>query len=399
VLPRKILCYSKISLCLYAFCSGISTYGVFPTSEKALKKEEKFLLKIAKKIHAEDEEGSKKIKSQQEQNEKKEVVKNKSKELVNVSNEQELTTTEQVNLKRVVKEAPKIHNSDTEFNTKQNKATKTIDESKQVFSGFYGGIDGNIVHNYPKAELWSKTYSSTVPDGTNNAAYIQRIDAMNSMFYGSYAYNNNTWTASGKIFAGYDISILKRFRIGIELQGIKGWRETEITSSGVYCARSRDAVANGMTKQFTFNGQLTDEVDFAYVRQTIKTPYAMSLYPKFGVTLSKGVLFYTKIGIKYENIKITDCTETIDVLVQKLPKKESDVIFCQNKPAFVAGIGLEATISTQTFLRMECLCSGTSGFVLDSNDLNTMTTDRTLEAIKIESSRNFSFGFGAGIRF
>jgi hypothetical protein len=199
------------------------------------------------------------------------------------------------------------------------------------------------------------------------------------------------------MFIGYDISI-GILILGIEVQGFVGGRKSEISSNGVYANRSRDF----SVRQFNFNGENVDEVNFAYIRQTIQIPYGFSLLPKVGFILHPGSFLYTKFGIKHENLEIVDHPETIDVLPQKNPKKYSDVIYNDNKTLFIGGMGIETPVTKRTFLRFEFLYS--DGFSLtkgiDEFTKNGSTEDiRQLEELRIKSMKNISVGLGGGFRF
>ncbi|MDR0631088.1 MAG: hypothetical protein LBF66_00755 [Holosporales bacterium] len=278
------------------------------------------------------------------------------------------------------------------------RAPTTEPKIKRVFVGFYCGTDGSITSVYPKAEMWSKRYAPVFPDFTDGLGEGPKFKEIASIFYGSYAYNNNSVLVKGKLFAGYDLSISNVLRLGIEIQGGLGWRECEVTSSGVYAQRSELAA----TDTIRFKSQDAKEIDFAYIRQTIGYPYVWSLLQKFGVTLSKGALLYTKLGFSYENLKITDHPEKIDVVTQNFPKKEADVIFKASKPTFVAGVGLEATLRNHSFFRMELSVSKGPTIDLQKDNLldanNSKNADRTLERFKVSAS-SLSLGLGGGFRF
>ncbi|GHS93207.1 hypothetical protein AGMMS49949_06230 [Alphaproteobacteria bacterium] len=268
---------------------------------------------------------------------------------------------------------------------------KEEDSSKgrKSFAGFYGGLGGSINNVYAESELWSRSFSPIYRPPS-----IGGVDP--NVYYGSYAYNNNTWLLSGQAFVGYDFPITRLFRFGLELQCAMSWREAEISSNGIYASKKQGV----SPKEFTFGGQQTEEVDFGYTRPTLKFPFHVSFLPRMGITLLGGTLLYTKLGLRYESIGVWDHPETIDVGTQKNPaKKQEDKVFDSYKAFFVGGIGLETKTSRRGFIRLECLYAGNPKITLDRSDLKVENSDRQTENLQIKSIKNFSFSFGTGIRF
>lgn len=111
-------------------------------------------------------------------------------------------------------------------------------ETKEPFCGAYFGFSGSVVHPYVEAELWSKKYRPIIPQEHLNLSRFLVPSEVDTIYYGSYAYNNNTWLLNGAVFGGYDVPIAKILRFGIEIQGGATWHEMEITANGVYAERS-----------------------------------------------------------------------------------------------------------------------------------------------------------------
>lgn len=317
--------------------------------------------------------------------------------------------------------------------TPHSTSSTASQHTKLPFSGFYAGIGGAIGHLYVKGDLYSRTYRTVNPlkyENNGNTSNIQNTNpdsdpnknieflesfknltspellARNSIFYGSYAENENTWLASGHIFVGFDAAIMKHLRLGIEVQGARGWRAMRMSANGAYGCRSQEATEQNpetYPSHFKYKTKYVEDVLFGYTRQRIKTPYSFSLTPRIGVPLSAGTLLYAKVGVKCEKYKIEDTAEedVEELSGRKHPKESDDVIYDKAKPSFVGGIGLEALVTKQVFLRLEGTCSGGAKINLDKDDLKieTTDTDRALESLDIESMRNFSFGLGAGMRF
>lgn len=363
------------ALCMFLAFTHSGKCIFDPTSEAALKKEEKFFKKVEKKLC----KGEKKEKDPLSYSSLQENQPNSHKPLILNKQKDQHNKHEKKSLKLV-----------------QTKG-KNPKKQKVVFSGFYGGLGGSINHLYVDAELSGIAHKPIMP--ITNQKNMLKESEIKSIFYGSYSYNKDMWLISGQAFLGYDIPIAKIMRLGLEIQGAIGWRDKEITSNGVYGNRTENFKG---PKIFSFEGKSTDEVDFSYLRQTIHTPYCISILPRIGIALSKGAFLYTKVGLKYENYEVTDHPETIDVKTQHDPKTSADIIFNENKASFMGGIGLEALVTKQMFFRMECLCSGGPNFLLEAKEIKNpseKSENRQLEQLQVKSMRNFSFGFGAGIRF
>jgi opacity protein-like surface antigen len=395
---------------MYFFAEGdAKSTIIFPTSPEAIQKEEKFLKKVARKAFGEGKESNIKkngetIKADDicqehacvshEENSQNSKASNSNINKQDLPKSRTMQLGIDYNLQNDVPAFPLTTPSKSHDAKEIRETPKKEAKPRRVFVGFYCGAGGNIMNVYPNAELWSQRYKPVEADSVLPG---NKTADLGSIFYGSYAYNNNNPLVRGKLFAGYDLSINKLLRLGVEIQGGIGWGESEITSSGVYTQRSEQAPQ----ETIYIGGQDTKEVDFAYVRPTISSPYAWSLLQKFGITLSQWALLYTKLGFSYENIRVTDHEEEIDVGVQVFPKeKPADVIFQQNKAAFIAGVGVEATIRSQLFLRMECFFTKGGRVhlqkdkLIDAKDPNA----RVLEELNVKC-RSVSVGFGAGFRF
>jgi opacity protein-like surface antigen len=420
----NFLKYKSIFKYIFCFCFYIDGYTkstiIYPTSPEALEKEEKFLKKVARKAFGEDKNKDDKTEGKTGKNIKtkenikaddiykkstcassEEIQKHEKMNRVAVDeNYCDTTQTLQVESDlRVSNETMPSSSKAKGLSQRKVKDAQTPDQkTKRVFVGFYCGTDGNIINVYPNAEVWSKQTRPVESDyPSTDWGKGNKYEDMRGIYYGSYAYNTNNTLLRGNLYVGYDRSISKLLRLGVEIQGGIGCCEGEVSSAGVFAERAKvapdDTIYTG--------GQNAQEVDFAYIRQTIGYPYALSLLQKFGITLSQWALLYTKLGFAYENIRITDHEEEIDVGVQRFPKNKPDVIFNKNKAAFIAGIGVEATIRSQLFLRMECFFTKEGKITLESQNLNDGTLksqDRVLDHLKMKC-HSVSVGFGAGFRF
>ncbi len=274
---------------------------------------------------------------------------------------------------------------------------------KREFSGFFCGLSGSMNHMYADGAIYS---CSRPPIGqkVGNLLYEK-------IFYGSYAYNENTWLVSGQAFVGYDAVLAGKMRLGLEVQGGRGWRSYEIASNGVFgnvneklSDRSMDLSLVEHSEDFT-SLQVEDkgDVDFTYTRPTIRTPFHLSVLPRFGYLLSPSTLIYAKVGVLYENVIIDDNPETREVGIQRSPKAAKDTIYDKSKPTWLGGFGVETLVTKQFFLRMEYSCSGGSDVSMDKHDLRDLTdsknTDRQLEDMQLKSRRSYRYGVGAGYRF
>ena len=296
---------------------------------------------------------------------------------------------------------------------------KTQEPSKKSgFSGFFCGLGGGMNHLYSKAELYSIAWAQLgdrVPTTSNSFQYIGN---------GSFAYNNNTWLVQGQAFIGYDIPFQKWLRLGLEIQGGRGWRSFEIASCGVFAYPTEctvngteyDAerelnfgsttvpnnVKNGLTEIVIPEGE---DIAYAYTRPTVQLPYNWSLLPRLGVLVSPSTFLYAKFGLKFENMTITDHPETIDVGCQYYPKKTADKIYDKTKATWIGGLGVETNITQKIFLRIEYYCSGGQKVNLEEgqipkNSKQSATADnRQLDMLKLSEVKNFQFGLGAGLRF
>lgn len=279
---------------------------------------------------------------------------------------------------------------------------------KEPFTGFYCALGGGLDCLYTKAAIDSYARPSL---GSRMKDTI-RAD----VYYGSYEYNNDTWLTHAQAFVGYDWALTKWIRLGIEIEGGLGWRSHEINSCGVYGYKyegKTDRTMNfdaspawskdGLTRTNVGDGE---EVDFAYMRATMKAPYHWSLLPKVGIPLSSFAIFYTKFGFLYENFRITDHPESIDIQVQNYSKKTADEVYNDSKFSWMGSIGLEAKLSDSWFLRMECSCSSGPQIALNKQNAfpqvekeDKEADNRQTENLKITSIKKFSLGLGAGFRF
>lgn len=276
-------------------------------------------------------------------------------------------------------------------------------QQKREFSGFFCGLSGSMNHMYADGAIYS---CSRPPIGqkVGNLLYEK-------IFYGSYAYNENTWLVSGQAFVGYDAVLAGKMRLGLEIQGGRGWRSYEIASNGVFANVSEKAKDQSMDLSLDkLSGDFTSQhvedngdVDFAYTRPTIRTPFHLSVLPRFGYLLSPSTLIYAKVGVLYESVIIDDNPETREVGIQRSPKAAKDTIYDKSKPTWLGGFGVETLVTKQFFLRMEYSCSGGSDVSMDKHDLRDLTdsknTDRQLEDMQLKSRRSYRYGVGAGYRF
>lgn len=275
-------------------------------------------------------------------------------------------------------------------------------EQKREFSGFFCGLSGSMNHMYADGAI----YSCSRPPIGNRVQFPYE-----NVFYGSYAYNENTWLFSGQAFAGFDAVLADKMRLGLEVQGGRGWRSYEIASNGVFgnvrddlSDRSMDLSLDKHSGDFTSQHvEDNGDVDFAYTRPTIRTPFHLSVLPRFGYLLSPSTLIYAKVGVLYENVIIDDNPETREVGIQRSPKAAKDTIYDKSKPTWLGGFGVETLVTKQFFLRMEYSCSGGSDVSMDKHDLRDLTdsknTDRQLEDMQLKSRRSYRYGVGAGYRF
>jgi opacity protein-like surface antigen len=148
--------------------------------------------------------------------------------------------------------------------------------------------------------------------------------------------------------------------------------------------------------------QFAEEIDFAYTRTTIKLPYQYSVLLRMGIVLPGGVLLYSKVGVRFENVEIWDHPETIDVGFQQYPKTVKDKIFDKKKNFFVASVGIEAPFFKKMFLRLEFSYAGNPQLRLDKNNCPaelSKISQRQTEFLELKSMRKFSFLFGTSVRF
>jgi opacity protein-like surface antigen len=252
---------------------------------------------------------------------------------------------------------------------------------------------------YPKADLWSISFQAKKPG--NNNMLLTRSETR-TIFYGSYAYNRNTWLANYGAFLGYRLHVSPKVLIGLELQGEFGNRNVEISSNGVYAVRGKEAIANhGYPETFNDEGNEVTESDFGYTRPTLAIPYHLSFLPRVGVALPNA-LIYTVFGVRYGLWEVTDNPETVDVITTYGVKKSADVIHSRNEMSIIGGLGIEALVTKQIFFRLECLYSNGPSIKKDADTLQSteaVNSDRKLESIDIKSVRYLSIGLGAGVRF
>lgn len=292
------------------------------------------------------------------------------------------------------------------------------------FSGLYSGISAGVSHVYPKADLWSIKHSPIIPViPTQSNSQVQMSDppeviteaVSNSLgtlgksqictiYYGTYAYNSSKWLIDGQAFLGYDIPVARLVRIGLEVQGMYHWREVEVSSNGLYAERkngSTDSKGNILPLTFNFNNRSLSEVDLAYTRPTLRIPYAVAILPRVGVIMHDTML-YTKLGMMYGPVKVTDNPETIEPSDTGLQKAAKDVVLKKSRASVLGGIGMETRVLKKLFIRMECMYAHLPSLKLEKNDLHehsTADTNRQLEYLDVKSIKNFSMGFGAGVRF
>lgn len=293
--------------------------------------------------------------------------------------------------------------------------TKTF-RQKAPFTGFFCGLSGSMNHVYSKSELYSLGWQQ-LGERINRSGEGWGPNAFFNIHNGSFAYNNNTWLFQGQAFIGYDFALHPWIRVGIEFQGGIGWRSYEVASCGVFACKDEtledqtlnlsssfvsDTVKKGLT-ELVIPGD--SEINYAYIRPTIQAPYSWSLLPRFGVPLSSSTLLYAKVGVKFENMTVTDHPETIDIQVQYYPKQTADRVYDKTKATWIGGLGLEANVSRKMFLRLEYYCYGGPHINLTSQDLkeskeNSATSDnRQLDYLDVKNMKNFQLGLGAGLRF
>jgi opacity protein-like surface antigen len=341
-----------------------------PISKKGLQKEDKFLKNVEKRVKATSDNGhapstnSATVKSQE------------------IPHEASFSSD-----KSAVSEAGGI-------------AVKTAPpQNQQNSSGFYCGISFAMENVYHETDLWSISHQAKKP-GDNNALLKQ--SEVRTIYYGSYAYNRNTWLADYGAFLGYSLHISSRVLLGLELQGKIGRRSVEIASNGVYAQRGGEAISTlGYSATFRDSGYYVSEVDFGYTRPTLAIPYNFSLLPRFGIVLPSA-LVYTVLGVRYGLWEVTDNPETIDVVTTYDVKKGADVIHSKNEVSIIGGVGIEALVTKQIFLRFECLYSNGPSIKKEASELQSdaeVNANRQLEALDIKSMRCLSIGLGAGWRF
>lgn len=277
------------------------------------------------------------------------------------------------------------------------------ESERPAFSGFYVGIAGGLGHLYASGSLYSESNMLIAETNLDNSNYRNHCNQLKSVYYGSYAENENTWLAEGSVFAGFDAAVFKRLRVGVEIQGAYGGRFMRFASNGVYGCRAKgEKIQEAFTNSISLGGRTDiEDVIFGYTRPKIRIPYSFTVTPRIGFPLFSGALLYTKFGIKYENYEITDTMEE-DIeptSYQKSGKKANDVIYDRTRPSLIGGIGLEALITKGIFLRLEGACSGGPDIHLDKSELKPDSADRTMEDLDITKMRNFYLGLGAGMRF
>lgn len=371
-----------------------------PTSDKALEQEQVFLDEIERNAFAEHKDLS-------------DTSTRPTVPTVNLENnppkEKAIYSDNIAKLEKIQKNVQPLKKSISKHyaTPKRPKAQKTKKiKYKEAFAGCYGGILGGTSHRYAEAELYSLSYRPIMPCVTK----LIDNSEINTIFYRSYSYNNNSYLLNGALFLGYDFQITKLLRFGFELQGGMEWRKMELSSNGISAERVNGAkIFKGssneriLPKTFTHENKTWEEYDFGYTRQTIQMPYNFSLIPRLGIAISGNSLFYTKLGMAYGPVEITDHPETIDHLVTEKSKEEQDTIYKNARPSVIGGIGFETAVTKQLFLRMECLYSPGPSIKLGKDVLqdseNPVNKNRQLEDIDIKSIKNFSIGLGAGVRF
>lgn len=277
------------------------------------------------------------------------------------------------------------------------KKIKNSLKTKRSFSGFYCGAMFHAVSVYPKAELCSLAHKTRCPQKATNLVDKSEI---RTLYYGSFAYNRNEWLAQYEAFIGCDFYLRSWLRLGFELQGGFGARHGEISSNGVYCVRG-DAFTN-YPIYFDDEGFSVKEVNFSYTRQTLETPHYFAFLPRLGIALSRYALLYTTFGVRYGLWEMTDHPDTVDPVTSYNVKTEEDTIYSKNNVTVIGGLGIEAAVTKQLFLRFECLYSNGPNISISEAELQTdidKEKNRQLESIEISSIRNLSFGIGAGFRF
>ena len=369
---------SQITFCAFAIPTD-------PTSKQALLEEENFFKEI------ESRNNKKNCEPNISKNKNIYVNQVKQKEIIDCNiTKQEKILDKKETFKPIQKTHLKVQKEiEKKFEQKQDKP---------CFSGFYAGLGGRLNNVYTESDLWSLSHRAVLPV---KKATIKASEVM-TIYYGSYAYDRKKITADGFAFLGYDLPLTNKLRFGVEIQGGVGCRGTEITSNGVFAERGTEPLADGYSKTFDDNGNIVEEKNFGYTRQTIETPYHISLLPRVGFTLSNNAFLYTMLGMKYGLWEVTDHPETIEVVTTYDVKTNKDVIYSTNSMSVVGGIGIEALITKQAFLRLECLYSNGPNFSKDKESLQSsdeINTNRQLEYIDTKSVRNLSIGFGAGWRF
>ncbi|MDR0625117.1 MAG: hypothetical protein LBF72_01560 [Holosporales bacterium] len=259
----------------------------------------------------------------------------------------------------------------------------------------YGGVSVGTTHMYTTSNLYSMPHRSK---GTS------RVE-LALIYYGSYAYNRNSWLVDGAVFLGYDFMVLRRFRLGVEVRGGFGKGESEISSNGVFAEVGKDPIAKGYPPTFhEINGVEVSESNFGYCRQTIGRPYYVSLSPRLGFVLLGNAVLYVFGEMRYGLTRIVDHPETIEVIGSPNIKEWKDTIYNKSSMIPSGGCGIEAPVFSNMFMRFECSYSPQKTDVDLGKDVlqdtnNQDNKNRQLESLGITSINCFSFSVSAGIRF
>ncbi|MDR3285569.1 MAG: hypothetical protein LBS83_02710 [Holosporales bacterium] len=355
----------------------------------------------------------------------------------NNSKAQETEFSESAGLNR-----EKIQGSSTNgYNQLKNPSAKPVDinvnkqqklpEKKKEFgivikksppiSGIYCGLYLSGMAVFPEAESWTIGYSpkgGLTEKGTVYVLNTNEFCQRNAMHYGSYAYNRNTWLADFSAFLGYNLFLISKLRLGFEIQGSIGWRNSEISSSGVFAEidpNRREELGETFKDLDNDHGtpsrenpvpdeafHTVAESDFAYSRQTINVPHNFLFKPSLGWALSDSAIIYTILGLKYGLWEIKDHPENIEVITTYDVKPGIDTIYSQYNFALVGGLGIETALNKNFFLRAECLYSKSPEINIEKDVLQPTGKEdenRQLENLGIKTIRNISFGLGAGWRF
>jgi hypothetical protein len=258
---------------------------------------------------------------------------------------------------------------------------------------FYCGVSLGLAHLYPKTASYTKGH---IAKGTTREHKV--------IYYGSYAYNRDSFLVDSGIFCGYCATVLRKILLGAELRGGVSFRESEISSNGVFSEVGKDPIEQGWPETFTdHNGEAVKEADFSYSRQTLRQSRFVTLLPRIGAALSESTSVYALLGIKYGWWQITDHPEEIEVITTYNAKEHKDVIYSGGCVSYIGGICLETSLFERGLLRFECLYSPGPKLEIERQTLqeeyDTADVNRQLESLKINSIKHISFGVSVGVKF